>query len=80
MPDPLAPIPPPSPESSDAPTPRQRTTVYLACTLLVLCSIVLLLLPSTRLPLPGRIALASVNLIAVAVLLLVVRQKSNDPK
>jgi len=46
----------------------------------VLCSIVLLLLPSTRLPLPGRIALASVNLIAVAVLLLVVRQKSNDPK
>lgn len=77
---PPAPDQPPSKSEVYAPTPRQRTTVYLACALLVVCSIVLLLVPSPKIPMAGRIALASVNLIAAAILLLIVRQKSAPPE
>jgi len=82
-----APVEPDSPLSKPAapaegysPTPRQRTTIYLACGLLVGCSIVLLLLPSPKIPMAGRVALASVNMIAAAILLLIVRQKSAKPE
>jgi hypothetical protein len=37
---------------------------------------VLLFVPSAKLPLPGRLALASMNLILAATLALIVRQKS----
>ncbi len=81
---PIEPNSPPSPPASPAevysPTPRQRTTIYLACGLLVGCSIVLLLLPSPKIPMAGRVALASVNMIAAAILLLIVRQKSAKPE
>ncbi len=81
---PIAPNSPPSKPASSAevysPTPRQRTTIYLACGLLVVCSIVLLLVPSPKIPMAGRIALASVNMIAAAILLLIVRQKSAKPE
>jgi hypothetical protein len=71
---------PPSKSEVYAPTPRQRTTIYLACGLLVVCSIVLLLVPSPKIPMAGRIVLASINLIAAAILLLIVRQKSTPPE
>ena len=71
---------PASPAEGYSPTPRQRTTIYLACGLLVGCSIVLLLLPSPKIPMAGRVALASVNMIAAAILLLIVRQKSAKPE
>ena len=84
MSDPIEPKSPPSKSASPAevysPTPRQRTTIYLACGLLVGCSIVLLLLPSPKIPMAGRVALASVNIIAAAILLLIVRQKSAKPE
>jgi hypothetical protein len=48
--------------------------------LLVVCSIVLLLVPSPKIPMAGRVALASVNMIAAAILLLIVRQKSAKPE
>jgi hypothetical protein len=71
---------PASPTEVYSPTPRQRTTIYLACALLVVCSFVLLLLPSPKIPMAGRVALASVNMIAAATLLLIVRQKSAKPE
>jgi len=77
---PAEPDQPPSKSEAYAPTPRQRTTIYLACGLLVVCSIVLLLVPSPKIPMAGRIALASVNMIAAAILLLIVRQKSAPPE
>jgi hypothetical protein len=81
---PIEPNSPPSKPASPAevysPTPRQRTTIYLACGLLVVCSIVLLLVPSPKIPMAGRVALASVNMIATAILLLIVRQKSAKPE
>jgi hypothetical protein len=77
---PSAPTPHP-PEKSDtfAPNPRQRTTIYLTCTLLFLSALVLLFVPSTKLTLPGRLALASLNLVLAATLALIVRQKSAPP-
>ncbi len=80
MPAPTEPSLPPSTPAAYVPTPRQRVTVYLACALLIVVSIVLLTVPSAKVPLGGRIALASVNLIAAAILLLIVRQKSAPPK
>ena len=81
---PIEPNSPPSKPASPAevysPTPRQRITIYLACGLLVVCSIVLLLVPSPKIPMAGRVALASVNMIAAAILLLIVRQKSAQPE
>ncbi|PHX84765.1 MAG: hypothetical protein CK538_10290 [Opitutia bacterium] len=71
---------PAAPAEGYSPTPRQCTTIYLACGLLVGCSIVLLLLPSPKIPMAGRVALASVNMIAAAILLLIVRQKSAKPE
>jgi hypothetical protein len=76
MPDPTPPQTPPNPPSAFAPTARQRVTIYLTCTLLFLSAIVLLFVPSAKLPLPGRLALASMNLILAATLALIVRQKS----
>ena len=83
MSDPAAPNP--SPESGSntlstyTPTARQRTTIYLTCALLVVAALVLLFVPTDKLPLPGRLALAAVNLILAATLALIVRQKSNPP-
>jgi hypothetical protein len=83
MSDPAAPTPPPDSGSSSSsayvPTARQRTTIYLTCALLVLAALVLLFVPTAKLPLPGRLALAAVNLILAATLALIVRQKSHPP-
>ncbi len=81
MPTPAAPQPPSMPETSStfAPTPRQRSTIYLTCTLLFLSALVFIFIPTTKIPLPGRLALAAFNLIAAATLALIVRQKSNPP-
>ncbi len=72
-------IPPSEASSAFTPTPRQRSTIYLTCALLFLSALVLLFVPSAKLPLPARIALAAVNLILAATLALIVRQKSNPP-
>jgi len=72
-------IPPTETPSVFTPTARQRSTIYLTCTLLFLSALVLLFVPTTKIPLPGRIALAAVNLILAATLALIVRQKSNPP-
>ena len=81
MPSPAAPRPPSPPKTPPtfAPTARQRSTIYLTCTLLFLSALVLLFVPTTKLPLPGRIALAAMNLVLAATLALIVRQKSNPP-
>jgi hypothetical protein len=82
---PASPTPPPTPDSDAnasstyTPTARQRTTIYLTCALLVVAALVLLFVPTDKLPLPGRLALAAVNLILAATLALIVRQKSNPP-
>lgn len=83
MSDPAAPKPSPESDSNAsstyAPTARQRTTIYLTCALLVIAALVLLFVPTDKIPLPGRLALAAFNLIAAATLALIVRQKSNPP-
>lgn len=81
MPTPAEPQSPPPSETSSVftPTPRQRSTIYLTCALLVLSALVFIFVPTTKIPLPGRLALAAVNLILAATLALIVRQKSNPP-
>jgi len=72
------PTPPPEPPAVDAyaPTPRQRKLIYLACTVLMVCALVLIFVANPKIPLPARLILAAINIIAVATLLLLVRQKS----
>jgi len=83
MSDPAAPTPSPDSDSNASstyvPTARQRTTIYVTCTFLVVAALMLLFVPTDKLPLPGRLALAAVNLIAAATLALIVRQKSKPP-
>jgi predicted acyltransferase len=62
--------PPPS-------NPRQRTTVYLACGLLISYAIILFFVPTPKLSQPVRIGFAAGNLIAVLWLL---ARQSNAPK
>lgn len=57
-------------------SPRQRTTVYLACGLLVSYAVILLVVDTPKLSLPARIAFAAGNLIAAAVLWLLARQSN----
>jgi hypothetical protein len=70
---------PSTPPPAFTPTARQRSTIYLTCTFLVLAAIMLLFVPSVKIPLPGRLTLAALNLIMAATLALIVRQKSNPP-
>jgi hypothetical protein len=63
--------PPPRKPTSTA---RQRTTVYFGCALLISYAIILLAIPTPKLSLPVRVALASGNLIAASVLWLIARQ------
>lgn len=71
--------PPPETSSAYTPTPRQRSTIYLTCTLLFLSALVFIFVPTPKIPLPARIGLAAVNLILAATLALIVRQKSTPP-
>lgn len=59
-----------------APTPRQRKLIYFACTVLIACALVLILVANPKIPLPARLILGAINIIAAATLLLLVRQKS----
>jgi hypothetical protein len=62
-----------------APSPRQRKLIYLACTVLIGCALVLIFVANPKIPLPARLILAAINLIAAATLVLLVRQKSQPP-
>ena len=76
---PTDPTPPPAPTDAYAPTPRQRKLIYLACTVLIVCALVLIFVANPKIPLPARLILAAINIIAAATLLLLVRQKSKPP-
>ena len=76
---PVTPTPPPTPPDAYAPTPRQRKLIYLACTVLIVCALVLIFVANPKIPLPARLILAAINIIAAATLLLLVRQKSKPP-
>jgi hypothetical protein len=54
---------------------RQRTSVFFAITLLLLCAIALVALPIPKIPFFVRALIAAGDLIVAAVLWLVVRQK-----
>jgi len=73
---PAAPTPPPAATDAYAPTPRQRKLIYLACTVLIVCALVLIFVATPKIPLPARLILAAINIIAAATLLLLVGQKS----
>jgi Na+/H+ antiporter NhaD/arsenite permease-like protein len=69
---------PPSPDHDPAARElraRQKSTVYFAITLLVLCAVALLSLPLHKVPFPFRALAAAGDLVIAAVLWLVVRQK-----
>ena len=76
---PAASTPPPAASDACAPTPRQRKLIYLACTVLLVCALVLIFVANPKIPLPARLILAAINIIAAATLLLLVRQKSKPP-
>ena len=67
-------MPPENPPPSPVSTNRQRTTVYLACGLLVSYAIILLAVSTPKLSLTARLAFAAGNLVAAAVLWLLARQ------
>ena len=54
---------------------RQKSSVYFAMTLLILCAIALVALPLHKIPFAFRALAAAGDLIIAAVLWLVVRQK-----
>lgn len=54
---------------------RQKTSVLLACSLLVLVAIALLFLPLNKIPFPIRALMAAGDIVIAAVLWLVARQK-----
>ena len=66
--------PPPDPRANQL-RGRQKTSVYLAISLLLLCAVALVALPITRVPFGFRAVAAAGDLIIAAVLWLVVRQK-----
>jgi len=76
---PVTPTPPPNSTDAYAPTPRQRKLIYLACTVLIVCALVLIFVANPKIPLPARLILAAINIIAAATLLLLIRQKSKPP-
>jgi hypothetical protein len=57
---------------------RQKTSVILACSLLVVVALALLVLPLEKVPFPMRIGMAVVDLIAASALWLISRQKFGD--
>jgi hypothetical protein len=57
---------------------RQKTSVLLACTLLLLSAVALLMLPENRIPFPVRALVAAGDVVIVAVLLLISRKKFSD--
>ena len=57
---------------------RQKTSVILACSLLVVVALALLVLPLNKIPLPMRIGMAVIDLIAASALWLIARQKFSD--
>ena len=73
---PAAPKTPPAAVDAYAPTPRQRKLIYLACTVLIVCALVMIFVANPKIPLPARLILGAINIIASATLLLLVRQKS----
>ena len=69
---------PPSPDSDARAAPlraRQKSSVYFAMALLILCAIALVGLPLHKIPFPFRALAAAGDLVIAAVLWLVVRQK-----
>jgi hypothetical protein len=46
---------------------------------LIVCALVLIFVANPKIPLPARLILAAINIIAAATLLLLVRQKSKPP-
>lgn len=54
---------------------RQKTSVLLACTLLLLSAVALLTLPLNKVPFPIRALVAAGDVVIAAVLWLVARQK-----
>lgn len=66
--------PPPDPRAA-ALRARQKSSVYFAMTLLVLCAVALVALPLPRIPFAFRALAAAGDLVIAAVLWLVVRQK-----
>jgi hypothetical protein len=66
--------PPPAPLSAEARA-KQKTSVYFAMTLLILCAIAVVALPLNKVPFFARALIAAGDLAVAAVLWLVVRQK-----
>jgi uncharacterized membrane protein YkvA (DUF1232 family) len=66
---------PPLSEAEAALRARQKTSVLLACTLLVLVAVAVLVLPLNKIPFPIRVIMAATDFIVAAVLWLVARQK-----
>jgi hypothetical protein len=54
---------------------RQKTSVLLACTLLLLSAVALLALPLNKVPFPIRALVAAGDVVIAAVLWLIARQK-----
>ena len=73
------PFPPPPNPVAATQRARQKSSVYFAVTLLVLCAGALLFLPIPKIPFFVRALIAAGDLIIAAVLLLVVRQKLGGP-
>ncbi|MEO7412990.1 MAG: hypothetical protein ABIZ81_06505 [Opitutaceae bacterium] len=69
----------PPPDLSAKLRARQKTSVTLACSLLVVVALALLVLPLAKVPYPMRIGMAVVDLIAASALWLIARQKFNAP-
>lgn len=75
MSEPASSLPPPDDPHRRELQARQKTSVYLAVSLLVLCALALVALPIPKIPFFLRALIAAGDLIIAAVLWLVVRQK-----
>jgi hypothetical protein len=75
MPEPETHLSPESAPPAREQRARQKKSIYLAVSLLVLCAAALLALPIPKIPFFIRALVAAGDLIIAAVLLLVVRQK-----
>lgn len=65
----------PPAERQTAQRARQKTSVLLACSLLILVAAALVVLPLNRIPFPVRMLMAAIDIIAAAALWLIARQK-----
>jgi hypothetical protein len=66
---------PPLPNADALLRARQKKSVLLACSLLVLVATALLVLPLDKIPFPIRVLMAAFDFVIAAVLWLVARQK-----